>query len=57
MGNAENGAVDRTWTYDPRITNALLYQLSYNGFGIFWTSIIMAKDKREMGIKLKLDKA
>ena len=29
--NAEiNGAVDRIRTYDPRITNAVLYQLSYN---------------------------
>jgi hypothetical protein len=26
-----NGAGDRTRTYDPRITNALLYQLSYSG--------------------------
>ena len=26
-----DGAGDRTRTYDPRITNALLYQLSYSG--------------------------
>jgi hypothetical protein len=26
-------AGDRTRTYDPRITNALLYQLSYSGEG------------------------
>ena len=29
----EDGADDRTRTYDPRITNALLYQLSYIGAG------------------------
>ena len=28
-----NGAGDRSRTYDLRITNALLYQLSYTGTG------------------------
>ena len=27
----ENGAVEGTRTPDPRITNAMLYQLSYDG--------------------------
>lgn len=32
-GQEKHGAGDRTRTYDPRITNALLYQLSYSGAG------------------------
>jgi|HubBroStandDraft_6_1064221.scaffolds.fasta_scaffold185655_4 hypothetical protein len=31
--NENNGAAKGTRTPDPRITNALLYQLSYRGFG------------------------
>ena len=30
-GEKEDGAGDRSRTYDLRITNALLYQLSYTG--------------------------
>ena len=33
MELGESGAGNRTRTYDPRITNALLYQLSYPGPG------------------------
>ena len=32
-GQKEDGAGDRSRTYDLRITNALLYQLSYTGVG------------------------
>ena len=32
-GDKEDGAGDRSRTYDLRITNALLYQLSYTGVG------------------------
>jgi hypothetical protein len=31
LEEAKAGAVDRIRTYDPRITNAVLYRLSYNG--------------------------
>ena len=31
----ENGAGDRTRTYDPIITNDVLYQLSYSGILLF----------------------
>ena len=33
MSHRIDGAGNRTRTYDPRITNALLYQLSYPGTG------------------------
>ena len=32
MGKTKTGAGDRSRTYDLRITNALLYQLSYTGY-------------------------
>ena len=31
----KNGAADRTRTYDPIITNDVLYQLSYSGILLF----------------------
>ena len=30
-----HGAGDRTWTYDPLITNEMLYQLSYTGMRVW----------------------
>ncbi len=34
MISVKNGAAEGTRTPDPRITNALLYQLSYSGIAV-----------------------
>ena len=35
-----DGAGDRSRTYDLRITNALLYQLSYTGNGMHFSAVM-----------------
>jgi phosphatidylinositol alpha-1,6-mannosyltransferase len=56
-GEKEDGAGDRSRTYDLRITNALLYQLSYTGVRARIIDAMNLDDQGAMGIHPQIDAA
>jgi phosphatidylinositol alpha-1,6-mannosyltransferase len=56
-GDKEDGAGDRSRTYDLRITNALLYQLSYTGVRARIIEAMNLGDQGAMGIRPQINSA